>query len=722
MLSPRQLCQIFIPVGTILIVSLLYLLSLQPVLGFQFDHHNNDQIVVASVSDLLANRGLQEGDRVIALVSKERVISINGRQFPLSLAERKAFYSTIEDYYLQQHQLHQLLKEAVRLRLEDGREIVTELQRINVQALPFSVISTVLFGLLAWLLTMLVWIWYPAKTSAICLMVNGFGFFLMAMSSALLTEGMAVYELGFSLTLHYIFIIGHALFLLFGLAVLIYFPVPLKHSSLIRNNLFYLAIVVFCGVFLSKWQFQQSWTEQRILFSNHELYVLITGSFVISIGLCLLQWFATSGNQSKRSQLYWVIGAWMIAPIIYIMFYMLPMMLVEAPLLSRPMTWGVMFLCYGLLLIVIRRFDLLYLDKHINRATIWILISVTFIALDLLVLITLYNNGERFSFVELLLVLWIYVPFRYFVKNYLDKHYSSVGGGDIPSAINYLFKHQDNSKAEIWSKKSWSEMLRCAFKPMLVEESDEVGDSKIVEHGQSIYVEANSYSPAISLSHAEGGSRLFNREDLVLVNVLYLLFEQTQQFKSAFLSGQNEERQRVRRDLHDQIAFRLVSIVYSADISRTQSIAKETLIELRLLIKALQPKKIRMDAFVFDMRVLADNFFEYAGPELRWQDDIAESEVEISGREYVNLIAVVRELMVNIQRHSRANNVVICIASDRKNLHINVHDDGIGISVENESHGNGICNLRSRLKEIDGNITWSNDAGTLVRICVPIRI
>ena len=185
--------------------------------------------------------------------------------------------------------------------------------------------------------------------------------------------------------------------------------------------------------------------------------------------------------------------------------------------------------------------------------------------------------------------------------------------------------------------------------------------------------------------------------------------------------GQNEERQRVRRDLHDQIAFRLVSIVYSTDIPRTQSIAKDTLIELRLLIKALQPKQIRLDAFIFDMRVLADDFFKNAEPELRWQDDIAENEIEISGREYVNLIAVVRELMVNILRHSSATNVVICIYSDRKNLSINVQDDGIGISEENDRQGNGMSNLRSRLMEINGYISWSNDSGTLVSISVPIR-
>lgn len=179
MLSPRQLCQIFIPIGLLLIGALFYMLSLQPVLGFEFDPAQEQHLIVTKATIQLEKQGIKAGDHVVAIVTTNETISLSKRQFPLSLTARKRNFTDIDDYYLQQGRINAALSQSVRFRISDGTEVVAIPQKVNLLNLPNSVFSTVLFGIIAWLLTMLVWIWYPSKASTICLMCNGFGFFLM---------------------------------------------------------------------------------------------------------------------------------------------------------------------------------------------------------------------------------------------------------------------------------------------------------------------------------------------------------------------------------------------------------------------------------------------------------------------------------------------------------------------------------------------------------------
>lgn len=722
MLSPRQLCQILIPVGFALAVFLFYLLTKQYVLGFEFDGSFHKSLLVTKVSTGQSYEMLSVNDEVVAIVTPEREFSLSGSLFPLSRTERRETFPSAEDYYSNQDAISNVLSEATHIKLANGQRILYQPKTLGPHEIPLSVVSSALCGLFAWLLTMLVWVWYPTKLPAICLMINGLGFYLMAISSALLSEGLAIFSFSFSLLLHYLFLAGHILFVIFGLCVLVYFPVALTRAELIKNIILLLGSGFLIVIVWSKWQPHLDWLDQKIWVSSYELYSFIGGGFLIAMVLCLLQWRATSANPDKRLHLYWVIVSWMVAPALYIALYMLPMAYDQTPVMPRPVTWLVMSFCYVLLLIVIWRFDLLYLNQHLKRATNWVFIISLLLMLDLLVLFSVHVNYDGPLLGVLAIVIWGYFPTRYFIKHLLYRNNDERDKSEYRNAISSLFMQSDyglDGEPKIDVK--WSEFLQLAFNPMSIYETKKSTDSRIMEQGQSLYVEANSYSPALLIRHAQRGSRLFSNEDLEMVNIMYFLYEQTSQFKSAFLAGQRQERQRIRRDLHDQIAFQLVSLIYSNNLNQSREIAKNTLSELRLLIKALQPNLTDLMSLQNELRKLAQGFCQVAELDLTWENTNSLPSFNISGRQYVNLMSVVKELLVNIQRHSKASKVIIKIVIEENRLHVVVHDNGVGLEQIDAICGNGMNNLRSRVEEIHGTITWSSNEGTLVSIYVPIE-
>ncbi|WP_139227461.1 tetratricopeptide repeat-containing sensor histidine kinase [Sphingobacterium wenxiniae] len=81
---------------------------------------------------------------------------------------------------------------------------------------------------------------------------------------------------------------------------------------------------------------------------------------------------------------------------------------------------------------------------------------------------------------------------------------------------------------------------------------------------------------------------------------------------------------------------------------------------------------------------------------------------------------VVQELMVNMDKHSQAENVVIRFEKKGDHLSINYSDDGIGIKKDTP-HGNGLTNTVSRIKSLSGKIIFVDEMvkGLKIKITIP---
>jgi signal transduction histidine kinase len=80
----------------------------------------------------------------------------------------------------------------------------------------------------------------------------------------------------------------------------------------------------------------------------------------------------------------------------------------------------------------------------------------------------------------------------------------------------------------------------------------------------------------------------------------------------------------------------------------------------------------------------------------------------------------VKETLNNMLKHSKASSITIDIMADGM-LKIKIHDDGIGIDLENiRQFGNGLQNIDRRMKSIGGNFKIENNNGTESVLTLPL--
>jgi len=69
---------------------------------------------------------------------------------------------------------------------------------------------------------------------------------------------------------------------------------------------------------------------------------------------------------------------------------------------------------------------------------------------------------------------------------------------------------------------------------------------------------------------------------------------------------------------------------------------------------------------------------------------------------------VLQELMVNMQKHSSAKLVALSFDKKGNNFSINYSDNGVGVDLNSLEIKNGLLNVETRIKSINGSITFTS--------------
>lgn len=75
------------------------------------------------------------------------------------------------------------------------------------------------------------------------------------------------------------------------------------------------------------------------------------------------------------------------------------------------------------------------------------------------------------------------------------------------------------------------------------------------------------------------------------------------------------------------------------------------------------------------------------------------------------LYKVLQELMINMQKHSKATMVFISFEQNKKTLKISYSDNGIGVSPNDMKNKNGLWNTEKRIQAIGGSIIFDSNKG-----------
>jgi len=215
-----------------------------------------------------------------------------------------------------------------------------------------------------------------------------------------------------------------------------------------------------------------------------------------------------------------------------------------------------------------------------------------------------------------------------------------------------------------------------------------------------------------------------------------------QQFRSALiLEGQEEERRRISRDMHDGIGQYLTALKYNLE-GITAVKAKPEKERLDNSKKLLQDiiKEVRRISFNLTPVALSDYgivaVLNKFGEEMSKISRIPVSFINSTGfqarleaKTENNLYRIVQEAVNNAIKYSEASEIKIILSHNSQYLHLEIRDNGKGFDYEAldkqgyfTATGHGIFNIKERVNFIHGvvHVDTAPGQGTAIKIDLPL--
>lgn len=199
----------------------------------------------------------------------------------------------------------------------------------------------------------------------------------------------------------------------------------------------------------------------------------------------------------------------------------------------------------------------------------------------------------------------------------------------------------------------------------------------------------------------------------------------------AMIEGQEGERSRIARDLHDGLGIQLSRIKLFVEAHQEllpisvkdplNQFLDEACTETRLISNNLRPYALSTFGLIPALEDLIQklNLVNETKLVLEHYGEIPPLVDEAS----VMLYRVVQELLNNALKHAQARVITIQIMANEESLLVSVDDDGKGGDFpDGPSKGNGIANIKSRIAYLGGQVMWQSAAekGTSVMISLPM--
>ena len=206
----------------------------------------------------------------------------------------------------------------------------------------------------------------------------------------------------------------------------------------------------------------------------------------------------------------------------------------------------------------------------------------------------------------------------------------------------------------------------------------------------------------------------------------------------AALKGQDDERTRLARDLHDGLGGMLSGIKLSfMNLKETLGKKKEdiqrfdrsidmldgSVTELRRVAHNMMPEtllKFGLDTALQDYcnKITDSGSLNVSYQAINLQNLISDQTVQIT------IYRIIQEMINNVVKHASARNMYVQLALHDGHLMISVEDDGNGFDTTKikDSAGIGLSNIQNRVDYLKGTIEFQSEIGKGTSIQVDIQL
>ncbi|MFC5470979.1 sensor histidine kinase [Cohnella suwonensis] len=213
------------------------------------------------------------------------------------------------------------------------------------------------------------------------------------------------------------------------------------------------------------------------------------------------------------------------------------------------------------------------------------------------------------------------------------------------------------------------------------------------------------------------------------------LTEELRLSRERVITTREEERRRLRRDLHDGLGSGLASIMLRLDeaklhdgglpepsrkaLETAQSLTREAIADIRRLVYSLRPPALDEFGLSFALKELA---LQFEDPSLHVVLDGLDRRLTLSAATEVAVYRIVQEALTNVVKHAGASRCEIRLQLQDDALYLEISDNGRGLP-DALLPGIGIRSIRERAEELGGTCLLQSSPrhGTRISVNLPME-
>jgi signal transduction histidine kinase len=188
-----------------------------------------------------------------------------------------------------------------------------------------------------------------------------------------------------------------------------------------------------------------------------------------------------------------------------------------------------------------------------------------------------------------------------------------------------------------------------------------------------------------------------------------------------------KERNRISRDMHDDLGSGLTKIAIMSEVVKKQlnepekareqletiSISSRELVDnLQNIIWVLNTRYDTLETLASYIREYALRYFEPFEISIHFNYPDQFPHLKLSEEQRRNIFLVSKETFHNISKHASCSNVTVSMQCIGNRVHITIKDDGKGFNMNDvRQFGNGLMNMQNRVHQVGGSFTISSSPG-----------